>query len=163
MESAIIAQGFCKSIEMHGLIYGKVIGDGDSSVHRKLIETSPYGPTFVIEKVECRNHLLRNYINKLSDLSKDTTFPIVLRKKVTSKDALGRFRYAVTRAISFRKEEATSFNTKQVLLKKDITNGPKHIFGEHSQCDRYFCKKDGANEVRTCFKKFSIWRRAPEV
>lgn len=146
MESAIISEGFRKSLEMHGLIYGKVIGDGDSSVYRKLIATCPYGPTFLIEKVECRNHLLRNYINRLSDLSKDTNFPVSIRKQVTSSEVLGRYRYAVTKAISFRKKEAKPLTEKQELLRKDIVNGPSHIFGEHAECDKYFCKERTAQE-----------------
>ncbi|GBP08213.1 hypothetical protein EVAR_78715_1 [Eumeta japonica] len=35
MEAAIICEGFMKSIEMYGLIYGNVIGDGDSSTYSK--------------------------------------------------------------------------------------------------------------------------------
>ncbi|KAK5644635.1 hypothetical protein RI129_001761 [Pyrocoelia pectoralis] len=131
MEAAIIADGFRKSIAMHGLIYGKVIGDGDSSVYRKLMEVSPYGPTFIIEKVECRNHLLRNYIN---------------RNSVTSSDTLRRFRTSITKALEFRKKQNLSTAEKTVLLRKDIANGPNHIFGEHSQCDDYFCKRRDVKE-----------------
>ncbi|KAK5648029.1 hypothetical protein RI129_002921 [Pyrocoelia pectoralis] len=99
MESAIIADDFQKSLAMHNLIYARIVGDGDSSVYRKLTDLSPYGPTFVIEKIECKNHLLRNYLNKLVDLSKNSKFPIELRKKVTNSKCLLRFRNAVTKAI----------------------------------------------------------------
>lgn len=67
MESDIICEGFNKSIEMHGLMYRRLVGDGDSSVHRKLLETKPYG-NILVEKIECRNHLLRNMCSKLRDL-----------------------------------------------------------------------------------------------
>jgi hypothetical protein len=40
---------------MHGIKYTRMIGDGDSSVYRKLKEVKPYGKQLV-EKVECRNH-----------------------------------------------------------------------------------------------------------
>lgn len=67
MESDIICEGFKRSKEMFGLIYLKLVGDGDSSVHKKLIESRPYGHTLV-QKVECRNHLLRNFCAKIRDI-----------------------------------------------------------------------------------------------
>ncbi|GBP42947.1 hypothetical protein EVAR_96444_1 [Eumeta japonica] len=42
MEAAIICEGFMKSIEMYGLIYGNVIGDGDSSTYSKIVAANPY-------------------------------------------------------------------------------------------------------------------------
>ncbi|XP_031327666.1 uncharacterized protein LOC116182986 isoform X1 [Photinus pyralis] len=147
MEADIIVEGFKKSVKTHNLIYGRVIGDGDSSVYRKLTEAAPYGPTFVIQKIECRNHLLRNYLNKISEISKDSNFPIALRKKVTNSDTLGRFRNAVTKAIEHRKNENKPFDEKTNSLKGDILNGPKHIFGDHSACDDYFCKGGEENLV----------------
>jgi hypothetical protein len=44
MEADIIAEGFSRSIEMYGLKYSRFIGDGDSSVYRKLDELMPYAP-----------------------------------------------------------------------------------------------------------------------
>ncbi|KAK9752198.1 hypothetical protein QE152_g4422 [Popillia japonica] len=37
MESDIIVEGFKNSLEMHGIKYTKRVGDGDSSVHKKLL------------------------------------------------------------------------------------------------------------------------------
>ncbi|KAK4882555.1 hypothetical protein RN001_005874 [Aquatica leii] len=146
MEADIIVEGFQKSLEMHNLIYGKVIGDGDSSVYRKLIAAAPYGPTFIIEKIECRNHLLRNYLNKLAEIAKESSFPPALRKKVTNTDVLGRFRNSVTKAIEYRKQTSDSFFEKANRLKHDILNGPKHILGDHDACENYFCKKKSLEE-----------------
>lgn len=67
MEADIIVEGFKKSMEMHGLKYHRLVGDGDSSVHRKLLEARPYG-NLLIEKVECRNHLLRNFSKKIREI-----------------------------------------------------------------------------------------------
>jgi hypothetical protein len=36
METAIILEGFKNSVAMHNLKYIKIIGDGDSSVYRKI-------------------------------------------------------------------------------------------------------------------------------
>lgn len=69
METDIIVQGFKCSIETNGLKYLTLVGDGDSSVYNKLLEASPYGPQTVIKKIECRNHLLRNFSSKLRDLT----------------------------------------------------------------------------------------------
>lgn len=67
MESDIIVEGFKRSLEMYGIVYKKLIGDGDSSVYKKIIEARPYGSQLV-EKIECKNHLLRNFCTKLRDL-----------------------------------------------------------------------------------------------
>lgn len=97
MESAAIVDGFKVSglkygIEMHGLKYTKIISDGDSSVTNALRNAMVYGPDVHIRKVECSNHLLRNYINKLRNIAKQTVnkngpVPIVLRRALLDCDA----------------------------------------------------------------------------
>lgn len=87
-----------------------ILGDGDSSVTKRLCEIFPYGPNFLVEKIECRNHLLRNYIQKLTAMAKKTNYPIDLRKFILNN--LMRFRTAVVKAIRYRKNETTSINTK---------------------------------------------------
>lgn len=77
------------------------LGDGDSSVTKKLNEVMPYGPMLLVEKIECRNHILRNYGQKLMGLTKKTNYPCYLRKFI-SRNIL-RFRTAVTKAINHRK------------------------------------------------------------
>lgn len=67
MESDIIVEGFKRSMEMHGIIYKRLVGDGDSSVYNKLLESRPYG-NVLVEKIECRNHLLRNFSKKIKDI-----------------------------------------------------------------------------------------------
>ncbi|CAG4931449.1 unnamed protein product [Parnassius apollo] len=47
MESSILVEGFKCSIDMHGLIYGRMISDGDSATYSKIIETRPYCNTTV--------------------------------------------------------------------------------------------------------------------
>ncbi|KAJ8878532.1 hypothetical protein PR048_019110 [Dryococelus australis] len=53
---------------MHGLVYRRLIADGDSSVHRKLIDAMPYVTTRQVENVECQNHICRNYVSKVREL-----------------------------------------------------------------------------------------------
>lgn len=63
MEADAIVEGFRTSIEKRGLIYSTFIADGDSSVYKKIVQANPY-PNIFIEKIECRNHLLRNLAGK---------------------------------------------------------------------------------------------------
>ncbi|KAJ8887835.1 hypothetical protein PR048_014053 [Dryococelus australis] len=67
-------------------------GDGDSFVHRKLLESMPYGPYLMVEKVECKNHVLLNYCHKLTDVTKNTKFPVTSRNLL--KQQTPRFRTA---------------------------------------------------------------------
>ncbi|KAJ8879604.1 hypothetical protein PR048_020212 [Dryococelus australis] len=72
MEQDVIIEGFLQSIDMHGLVYRRLIADGDSSVHRKLIDDMPYGTTRQVEKFECQNHIGQNYISKVRNLCSNT-------------------------------------------------------------------------------------------
>lgn len=142
MEAAIVAEGFKSSEAMYGVRYGNLIGDGDSSVYKTIIDKRPY-KNLPIKKIECRNHLLRNYCNKIREIvqtSEKGRYPVVLRKCVGEK--LERLRYAVTKAVDYRKTE--NHCDKVILLKEDILNGPHHVFGDHIRCATYFC--DGTDK-----------------
>ncbi|KAJ1521823.1 hypothetical protein ONE63_003458 [Megalurothrips usitatus] len=76
MEAAIIAEGFKCSMEMHGLRFDKLVGDGDSSVTSRLLQIKPYGALYLVEKVECKNHLMRNLRRQLDALANNTHLPI---------------------------------------------------------------------------------------
>ncbi|XP_029342286.1 uncharacterized protein LOC103310448 [Acyrthosiphon pisum] len=137
MEADGIAEGFLNSIELHGLKFNKLIGDGDSSVTKRLNEVMPYGPTFLVEKIECRNHILRNYSQKLMNLTRITKYPCFIRKFIVRN--IIRFRTAITKSIKYRKNLDESNYQKIEGLRKDILNSPYHIFGKHTNCAQYFC------------------------
>ncbi|KAI4455781.1 exonuclease phage-type/recb c-terminal domain-containing protein [Holotrichia oblita] len=143
MESDIIVERFQQSIAMHGLKYVKLVGDGDSSVMKKLLAVKPYGPQQLVRKIECTNHLLRNYVSKLYQLAKNrlssenTVVPFKLRKVVKSK--IERMRDGIRKAIQYRKTEDCSLEEQLNRLSKDIRNCPRHIFGDHGNCETYFC------------------------
>ncbi|KAJ8892966.1 hypothetical protein PR048_005547 [Dryococelus australis] len=101
METDGIVAGFQKCVDIHGL---KLIGDGDSSVHRRLIETLPYRPNSLEQKSECRNHILRNYGNRLRDICMKSNFENVELKSLIQENLL-RLRTAVTKAVSYRKAQ----------------------------------------------------------
>jgi hypothetical protein len=140
MESNLIVEGFKLSMQLHGLRYKFLIADGDSSVHKKLLECRPYG-NITVEKIECKNHLLRNYCAKLRDLSnkrfssKGTLVPVCARKSL--KGNIFRLRVAVTCAIMHYIKEEVPEDVKVSELKNDIANSPRHVFGDHRNCSNY--------------------------
>ncbi|XP_050305597.1 uncharacterized protein LOC126742835 [Anthonomus grandis grandis] len=139
IEGDILKEGFLHSLEHHGLIYHKLIADGDSNFLKKILDAHPY-KNVIVKKIECRNHLLQNYSRKIRDLGKDVNAgPLVLRKQI-SKEQL-RLRYAVTKAIEHRKNEGVPMLEKIKLLRQDIDNSISHVFGEHKLCAElgYFC------------------------
>lgn len=66
MESALVLEGFQTSVVDYNIRYTTLIADGDSSVYKKILDAKPYQHRH-IEKIECKNHLLRNFRNKLEE------------------------------------------------------------------------------------------------
>ncbi|KAL4084111.1 hypothetical protein QTP88_027946 [Uroleucon formosanum] len=131
---------------------------------KRLHLAKPYGYDFVIKKMECSNHILRNYVNKLKDISikrrttRGINVPGYIRQAI--KDRTLRLRYAITEAVKYRKNhEDISYEHKLLNLKKDIINGPSHVFGDHTNCLSYFCKgrKDGEINLVPQMKSLGIW------
>lgn len=151
MEADIIVEGFKKSIALHGIKFGYLVGDGDSSVLKRLTEAQPY-PDRVVQKIECRNHLLRNYCTRLRELgsrrisSSRKVVPVEERKLLTN--SIKRLRNGIIAAITHVTYLSHLPHAEKVrLLRNDIHNGPSHVFGEHSNCAEYFCtKKDSGEE-----------------
>lgn len=67
MEASIVVEGFKQSDATYGIRYHRLIADGDSSVYKKILDARPY-KNLTVEKIECRNHLLRNFCKKIRDL-----------------------------------------------------------------------------------------------
>lgn len=113
---------------------------------KRLRMEKPYGSNVVIKKVECTNHLLRNYCNRLRDISgkrkndRGDVIPPYYRKVVQNR--LLRLRYAVTKATNYRRHEQIDrpYEETLALLKADIANGPNHVSGDHTKCESYFCQ-----------------------
>lgn len=139
MEASIIVEGFKMSEEMYGVRYAKFIGDGDSNVYKQILEQRPY-KELTIQKVECRNHLYRNFCYKLRDITKNKRYCLEHRNQLSRN--VFRLRNAISKAVKFRK-----VSNDIIGLKKDIENAPHHIFGSHEKCDSYFCQGPKDNEV----------------
>ncbi|EEZ99806.1 hypothetical protein TcasGA2_TC002586 [Tribolium castaneum] len=128
---------------MHNVRFKNLIGDGDSSVYKKIRNARPYGPNYFIKKIECRNHILvlRNFCTKIREIAKTPRSDINI--KTFLRHNYLKFRTAIVSAIKYRKNENCTFDQKAENPKNDILNGPAHIFGNHSKCATYFCKTVG--------------------
>ena len=50
--------------------------DRDSSVYNELVSKQPYGSLFMVQKIDCKNHLLRNYRKWTMALFGNTRLPL---------------------------------------------------------------------------------------
>lgn len=150
MESTIIAEGFKRSIEMHNVIYARFIADGDSSTYAKIIDSRPY-PNVTVEKLNCRNHILRRFCNNMQKLMTDTRYPLKDRKLITKGKILSARKY-ICDAI---KLESTNKNYE--ILHANINNSVFHAFGSHDKCKKDICSL--TDQKFTEFNASSLWQR----
>lgn len=131
MESDIIVEGFQQSMPLHGVKFSRMIGDGDSNVYKKILDSRPYDDV-TVEKIECRNHLLRNFCNKLKEIALNSKLGHIHLRKIVGSKILS-LRTCITEASKYRR------NNDPAKLREDIINAPYHEFGDHKNCDSYFC------------------------
>ena len=121
------------------------------------LSSSPYGPKFHIQKIECKNHIIRNYVSKLTELKNNTKYMKKQRDILSPK--MEKLRMAVNSSISFWTENKNHlFEERVLMLQKEIENGPKHTFGDHTFCnisEHSFCteesvKKSGGWRTKSC-------------
>jgi len=150
MESDIIVEGFKNSLKTHGVVYKFLVADGDSNVYKKILESAPYGH-LQVEKVECKNHLLRNFRTKLKEIcskrisSQGKLVPVELRNE--AKNNLKRLSVGVESAIKHYVDIDLPEENKLQLLRSDINNSVYHVFGDHKNCAEYFCKAEIAPSI----------------
>jgi hypothetical protein len=99
----------------------------------------------MIQKIECKNHVIHNYINRIRHFAgkriRSSGNIVPEDQRNILRNNLHKLRCAVTKAIEYRKESNETHNEKVNLLNYDIINGPNHIFGNHVNCTENFCKK----------------------
>ena len=131
MEKDIIVEGFKQSENMHGLRYTGLIADGDSSVHRSIIDSVPiYGRR--VKKIECANHAVRCYRKSLHDL-------VESHSEWKGRNSLSKMKIkkiAAGARAAIRMHSATG---NADALRRDLRNGPYHVFGDHRNCSVAFC------------------------
>lgn len=154
MEGDIITEGIQQSIPMYGIIYKRMIADGDASTYAKVLKVDPYkSQNVTVEKIEYRNHILRNLCKKMRSLVTESKFPLACRKTLTNLRIMS-LRKAIVRSIT---HHSTSENTKDIaikLLHKGIINSLLHAYGDHRMCQDYNCYKenvfsDGLKSIQT--------------
>ena len=122
------------SENMYGLRYFWFIGDGDSSVYNSLITGLPsYGRN--ITKVECANHAIKCYRNRLEALYYQGRNGLTI-------NTMRCITHGAHRAI--RMHSATDDVNP---LQHHLRNGPRHCFGDHHNCNSSYCKR--SNEEPT--------------
>lgn len=160
MEAEIICQGFEKSIETHNIMYGRMIADGDSSTYAKILASNPY-PNYTVQKIECRNHVMRNMCNKLRALYKETKYPLEFRKTLTDIKIMS-IRKVIIASIQKYKlkkdipEEMTSF-------RNEIQNSIYHAYGNHEHCKDYYCSKEKTAQTIMEIESNIFWLRIKTI
>ena len=132
MEVDILITGFNSAESMHGLRYMRVIGDGDSSVMSSIQQFVPVWGNMVT-KVECANHAMKCYRNRLEKIVLD--FP-----KYKGKGGLTKF---IMQCLVVGARCAIKMHSKTGDVEKlrvDLRNGPNHVFNNHQHCSPTFCK-----------------------
>lgn len=133
MEADIIVQGFCVAEEMYKLRYKCFIGDGDSSVYAKIVCKVPYGRQ--VKKVECVNHVIKNYGKNLHSIKNDTKVNIQVRQQLTQKKIHDLQKVAQSAIYN------SCFHKNIEELREDLRNSPLHVFGIHNNCKQYYCEE----------------------
>ncbi|KAE8739266.1 hypothetical protein FOCC_FOCC015226, partial [Frankliniella occidentalis] len=155
MESAILLSGFQASMDMHGVRYLQLVADRDSTVHTTLLDSAPYGVLHTVQKIDCKNHLLRNYRTWCMQLSTNTNFPLpdgakdqgqeqFWRKEIRAlrseiKKNITRLATGICQATTYRSGQMGTLHERTQNLRKDILNVASHVFGDHKACADYFC------------------------
>ena len=133
MESQILLEGF-RYYESKGLKFKYLIGDGDSSVYKTLSTGVKYG--YEIEKIECANHSCKNYTKALYNVRKaasNAEVRILTAAKIHSLKVHAR--WSIARCVDTK--------TTAEELRKELLNGPCHVFGHHEKCFLERCHKAG--------------------
>ncbi|KAJ8883123.1 hypothetical protein PR048_014963 [Dryococelus australis] len=76
---------------------------------RQIVASQPYGPNFLLTKIECNNHIMRNYNWRLREIATKTknatgSVPGSVRRLLNADRQL-RLRVAVTSTIGYRSAE----------------------------------------------------------
>ena len=131
METDMIVEGFKATESMHGLGYMRMTDDGDSSVLAN-VQTCVPGWGSKVTKVECANHAVKCYHSQLEKTTLSTKG--IFKGKLTQR----AIKQLTVRARCAIKMHSLSKDVKQ--LRKDLRNGPSHIFNDHTKYSPSFCK-----------------------
>ncbi|KAL9975222.1 hypothetical protein ACROYT_G012355 [Oculina patagonica] len=142
MEKDILVEGFKQSETTHGVRYIGLIGDGDSSVHKAVVDSVPaYGSR--VRKIECANHAVRCYRKSLHDL-------VEAHPEWKGRNGLSKMKIKKIAAGARAAMKMHSKTGDVEALRRDLRNGPYHVFGDHRKCSVSFCKAKQAVVTGDC-------------
>lgn len=151
MESDILAEGFRCSETMYKLRYTTFIGDGDSNVYTKILETVPYSRH--VRKIECANHLVKNmtkHLHAFADENKQN-------KKLMTNHIINHVGKYCRKVISkYAKQKNKSPEGLKVLISQTIP----HVYGNHAVCEEMFCDTAGVGKQENLFSRASGEQKA---
>lgn len=145
MVSDMIVEAFCSTMDIHGLQYRVMIGDGDSSTFKKIKENVLYGRHVI--KRECANNVVKNYTIALFNLQKQLGNN---GKKILPNTKFIKLKVLARMAITCNSKHKLGVES----LRADLKNGPKHFFNIHTHCKPYYCKTSTENSVNTSSLQF---------
>ncbi|KAJ8669215.1 hypothetical protein QAD02_000474 [Eretmocerus hayati] len=116
-----------------------MIADGDSSVYKAVRDSKLYRKYRVqVEKIECKNHLLRNLCNKIKDASK-SRITLARGNVMAFRDVVFRgafkVRKHITKLVKIKLSRERS-KEQEHSLQTQILDAVNHCFGDHRNCER---------------------------
>ncbi|KAJ6643034.1 hypothetical protein Bhyg_07990 [Pseudolycoriella hygida] len=146
MESDIIVNGF-RECDKLGARFNVLISDGDSNTYKIIRDMRIYKePDVYVVKLECVNHLYRNFYKKFNNLGTVKAFGSNWRKKYITPSFCLDICKGIRKASQYWRDSEVSHATKIRSLEKDVLNAPAHYFGDHRNCATYYCDKTTALE-----------------
>lgn len=120
MESDIIIQGF-KDCDILGARFNVLISDGDSNTYKLIRDLRIYkNPDVFVAKLECVNHLYRNFDKKFNHLSIITKFNCGYRQSIITKAICLKIFSGIRSATKHWYEADETLPMKARMLEKDI-------------------------------------------
>lgn len=142
MEKAGFVRMFARSISKNGLIYDKLISDGDSSNYAAILQLNPYREQMImVENTLCVNHIRRNVSSNLKAFSKTKGLGTKLSKFF---DNLGKAACAglIVMVANINDMDVNEAQKRRVLA-HNIRILKLHLLGDHSECAGNYFECDG--------------------
>lgn len=151
MEADILAEGFRNSETTQQLRYTTFIGDGDSNVFSKILESCPYARH--IRKIECANHLVKNATKHLHIFASENS----KNKKLMPAHVInhiGKFSRKIIAIYSTRE------NTNSTELREHLLNVVPHVYGNHTNCSQEYCLKAAESKLESSYANATVEQRS---
>ena len=103
-----------------------------------------------VQKIECKNHVLRRLIKNLTNVADALTGrpvkdPVhgnnMVKPKMMVTKKIFAIRMGIDRACSYRGRDKSDLIRATALLRSYIVNAPHQVVGPHGKCDPYFCSE----------------------